>query len=241
MFWRIPARKKISQSCKSSFMDSSGLRRPFCGSAPGRRRNTIRLSRVPARNEIETLDFFLCDQLSRLSPGKELSTLCTGLIGCWTAGAFLDSGDLDNYRRCLGDRSQRLDEALSLLQSLEPAGVGARDIRECLLLQLRRAVSGGDETARLAVSVLEGYMDELSRNQLRSIARALDVVARRGGGGQRAHRRAEALPRYRFYRAQPGEYVIPDAFCIPNGKGFEIVFNDCFQPEIGINPYYWSC
>ena len=54
-----------------------------------------------------------------------------------------------------------LERALAVVQTLEPAGVGARSLSECLVLQLRRR----KEDSALALKIAEGYLDPLSKNR----------------------------------------------------------------------------
>ena len=64
-----------------------------------------------------------------------------------------------------------LEHALHAVQELEPAGIGARDVRECLILQLE--VMPGDNSLELAI--VSDYLDDLRRNRLPQIAKALNV------------------------------------------------------------------
>lgn len=64
-----------------------------------------------------------------------------------------------------------MEEALTLVQNLDPAGVGARSVQECLLLQLYR-IKGDTE---LEQQIVEGYLDDLGANRLPKIAKALNV------------------------------------------------------------------
>jgi RNA polymerase sigma-54 factor len=63
-----------------------------------------------------------------------------------------------------------LEEALGLVQALEPTGVGARDLRECLLLQLAAAEAAGEDVA-LARQLVVGFLREIEMNRLPLIVR----------------------------------------------------------------------
>lgn len=67
-----------------------------------------------------------------------------------------------------------LEECLGIIQRLEPAGVGARDLRECLLLQLRRKKSPPPYTD-IAISLLENYFAELTTKNFEKISRDMNI------------------------------------------------------------------
>ena len=64
-----------------------------------------------------------------------------------------------------------MERALHIVQGLEPAGIGARDLKECLLLQLKRQ-SGNDE---LAKKIIDGYLDALAKGRYNLISKELLV------------------------------------------------------------------
>lgn len=67
---------------------------------------------------------------------------------------------------------ERVEYVLQQLQTLEPLGIGARNLRECLLIQLQ-ALSEQEELHPLAYTVIDCYIEQLGHNQFREIARAL--------------------------------------------------------------------
>ncbi len=70
--------------------------------------------------------------------------------------------------------SKELEQILKTVQDLDPAGVGARDLRECLLLQLLRKEHITDNTF-LAKEILEDYFDEFTRKHYEKIKQALEI------------------------------------------------------------------
>ncbi len=79
--------------------------------------------------------------------------------------------DLDETADELGVDPDETEEALAAIQGLEPAGIGGRDLRESLQLQLKRAGKEGSIEYR----IVSGFMDEMARNDVKGIARALDL------------------------------------------------------------------
>ncbi len=63
---------------------------------------------------------------------------------------------------------RELRSALEILKSLEPAGIGAADLKECLILQLRR-----QKDSRLAVTLVKNYLEDLPKHRISAIAKEL--------------------------------------------------------------------
>ncbi len=68
---------------------------------------------------------------------------------------------------------EELTQVLSIIQEMDPPGVGARELKECLLLQLKRMTPGPSVT--LAMNVLENYFEEFSRKHYDKILRAMNI------------------------------------------------------------------
>jgi RNA polymerase sigma-54 factor len=70
--------------------------------------------------------------------------------------------------------TEKLEEVLRVIQDLDPPGVGARDLRECLLLQLERKDQSNKHVAN-ALQILSNYFEEFSRRHYEKIMARLDI------------------------------------------------------------------
>ncbi|MCA0243128.1 MAG: RNA polymerase factor sigma-54 [Proteobacteria bacterium] len=129
----------------------------------------------------------------------------------------------------------RLQMALRLLQSLEPAGVGARGLEECLVLQLRQTPPCRER--RLAITICEKYLELLARRDMRRLT-ALT------GGTEDQVRRAQALivqcepkPGRPFSDAE-SNIIVPDVIVQRAGRGLKVVLNPDVMPKLRINDLY---
>ena len=78
------------------------------------------------------------------------------------------------FKQCIETTLEELEEILTVIQGLEPAGVGARDVRECLLLQLRyETLNPNQEIAR---RILEECFEDLAKTHFDKILRKLDIT-----------------------------------------------------------------
>ena len=139
------------------------------------------------------------------------------------------------------DDALELDEiaaVLKLVQALEPAGVGARDLKECLLLQFRQLPADTPLLA-LAQRVTEEYLDALGAREYAMIMRRLKV-------DQETLKQAIALiqslnPRPGSqYGDEPAEYLVPDVFVRKSRGRWKVELNPDSVPHVRINPYYAS-
>ena len=106
------------------------------------------------------LQDYLSSQLFLESLSTEQEKICLFIIGCLDENGFLSRSLLEisddilfEYNQNIGETE--LIEQLRCIQSLEPTGVGARNLKECLLLQL--AQKKKTETQELAIKVLEDH------------------------------------------------------------------------------------
>ena len=118
----------------------------------------------------KTLGEDLLDQV-RMSDATEKERTLAELI----VGNIGDSGYLRTPLEELADMSnvpvKDLRKALKLVQTFDPPGVGARDLRECLLIQLRR----DEKQDTLAYKIVDKYLDQIARNRIPQVSRALRV------------------------------------------------------------------
>ncbi|UDQ97485.1 RNA polymerase factor sigma-54 [Lentisphaerota bacterium WC36G] len=117
-----------------------------------------------------SLDESLTSQLNYFNLTPEVFENCTQIIAALDDDGYLRSHIADLAMVTMIEVS-KLEEALSIVQKLEPVGVGARDLRERLLLQLETQ----GEKKSLCYQLVDQYMDKLGSNQLPFIARKLKI------------------------------------------------------------------
>jgi RNA polymerase sigma-54 factor len=98
------------------------------------------------------------------------------LLGCLDDHGFVDA-DVDDVAAALRVARERVVAVLRTIQETGPPGVGARDVRECLLIQLARA-AGDARQRELAREIVEHNLDALGRGRYGRIAQELEVERR---------------------------------------------------------------
>jgi RNA polymerase sigma-54 factor len=126
--------------------------------------------------------------------------------------------------------------ALKLVQSLEPAGVGARDLRECLLCQLPAPTDCSEEQA-LAREVISGHLQHLARRDLARLERWLNVSNDQIRKVCQLIRRLDPHPGWRFGRPDT-RYIVPDVIVRKVKGKWVTAINPAVLPRICVNRRY---
>ncbi len=124
--------------------------------------------------EPELLSDHLSQQLSMATNDPNVIIAGDELIGNIDDEGFLKAS-LEEISSTTAISYDKVQEALHLLQTFDPVGVGARDLRECLMIQIDRLGKGEDVEA----AVVNHHLAELGRKKYQEIARALKVSTER--------------------------------------------------------------
>jgi RNA polymerase sigma-54 factor len=145
--------------------------------------------------------------------------------------AGLAGDDLEEFE----ELQQRFAMALSLLHNMEPAGVGARDLAECLSLQLLD--ERNTEETRAAMAICKQPMELLAKRDVKRLAVAIGqsealVKAAIGLIG-----RLDPKPGRRFVNLERN-LVVPDVLVLKAGKGFKVTLNGDVMPRLRVHDIY---
>ena len=183
--------------------------------------------------ELDSLSSFLCDQLERKRLSKPLLALSKYLAEMVDEDGYLAQEDLDGLTEMKIPQAM-VDQALDLLQSLEPAGVGARDLSECLVLQLSRQ----KKAVPYAMDIAARFLTELSRKHYGPISKALGITVPEIQAAEKAIAALEPHPGRAFQPAEPTVYARPDVFIVELEGELRVMLNEYYLPRISINGYY---
>ena len=126
-----------------------------------------------------------------------------------------------------------VERALTLVQSFDPIGVAARDLQECLLLQLRHLGMGGSPAERIVTD----HMRLLQNHQIPELARKLGTSIDDLKEHVELIRHLDPKPGSRYNPSQ-SQYVIPDVYVAKVEEQFIAVLNEEGLPQLRISPVY---
>ena len=181
----------------------------------------------------ETLPQFIGRQLDRLPIDRDTARAVGLLAACLDGDGYLRL-ELDELARDTGVPQSRLEAALTVLWSLEPAGVGARNLSQCLALQLERAGVDGP-----ALSIVRAHLEDLGRRHYRLIADRLKISMDEVLAAEKAIRELDPRPGAVFEQPSQTPYIYPDVFVKEeNGHFVAHTRGDGERPAFQINSYY---
>lgn len=183
--------------------------------------------------ETESLEAFLCDQLDRRRLPKPLLALGRYIAEMVDEDGWLTQEDLDSLLD-LKIPQALIDQALATVQSLDPAGVGARSLSECLLLQLARR----DSVSPAVLDIVARFLPELSRKHYGPISRELNLTVEEIQAAEAVIASLEPHPGRAFQPAEPAVYVRPDIFIVELDGELKAMLNEYYLPRVSISDYY---
>jgi len=169
-----------------------------------------------------------------------LSTSDQSLVkgGEWIIGNIDDDGylraDIPELAQQSGLLITVLERSLALIQSFDPMGIGARDLRECLLIQVKQL----DLENTLVEKIILDHLPDLEKRRYPNIAKALNVTTQEiMEASQIIIHELEPKPG-RPYLPSDTNYVVPDVYVVKVEDRYVIQLNDEGLPRVRINPYY---
>ena len=200
---------------------------PWTADAQARRQHFF-----DSQTKAPTLQQHLLDQMS----GSEMSSQERGI-------ALVIIGNIDDqgYLRATtaevaaqaGCLEENVERVLEIVQGFDPAGVAARNLSECLFIQLRR--SGRQYS--LESRIVQHYLEELSRRKLPEIARLCHVSLSDVQNAAESIARLEPRPG-RPFSAEDEQSILPDVIVERDGDDYTVSLNDDEIPSLRIGDRY---
>ncbi len=179
-----------------------------------------------------TLQEHLAFQLQLSSADQATFQAAEYLIGNLDSCGYLQ-GTAAEHARFLGMKVEEVEEALRLVQSFEPAGVGARGLRECLLLQLRER----ENVPPLVERIVDRHLEDMASGSCREAAHKLGVTQKEIQGAMDYIRTLNPKPGANLSSGEEIRYVVPDVI-VENVEGSYVILVNDNVPHLMINPYY---
>lgn len=200
---------------------------PWTADAQARRQHFF-----DSQTKAPTLQQHLLDQMN----GSEISSQNRGI-------ALVIIGNIDDqgYLRATvaemasqaGGLEEEVEKVIEMVQGFDPAGVAARDLSECLFIQLRR--SGRQYS--LESRIVQHYLEELSRRKLPEIARLCHVSLADVQNAAESIARLEPRPG-RPFSAEDEQTILPDVIVERDGDDYVVSLNDDEIPSLRIGDRY---
>ena len=197
---------------------------------------------IPHKVETSFMEIML-QQLGLLKLNEKQTKIAEQLVGSLDDDGYLrreTSAIIDDlaFRQNVDTDETEIEQIILQIQHFDPAGVGARNLQECLLLQLERK-KGGGKIIDLSIKVLEKYFEEFTKKHYEKIQRALNLSD---------EQLREVITQIVKLNPKPGgtagdagkntNYVIPDFFIANNAGKLELTLNSKNAPDLRISEGY---
>ncbi len=180
----------------------------------------------------ETLQQNLMGQLNQTALKANERTAAELIIGNIDDNGFLQSPP-EEMTLNSGIPKEEFEKMLALIQSFYPPGVGARDLGECLLIQLKRE----EKESSLEYKIVSEYMEDLGKRRFPEIARRMGISV------EEVQKAADNISRLnprpgQIFAAAPQNYVLPDVTVEKVDGEYQIILNSEQIPHLRISNTY---
>ena len=184
-----------------------------------------------------SLQEFLEQQVRMATDDPAIQRAADFLIGCMDEDGYVRISP-EEASVLTGLGRERIDIAMRMIQTLEPTGVGARSLGECLSIQLESMGLGASVAARLVQSCLP----DLARQDVRKISVALGTTVVEVKKAAALIRKLDPRPGLGVSSQNAPPYIVPDATIKDVGSGaihkYVIVMNESASPRLRLNAQY---
>lgn len=169
--------------------------------------------------------------LAGLSP--EEKTVGEFIIGNIDANGYLECS-LAEATVVSGADSVLAGKVLAVIQGFDPPGVGARDLRECLLIQCENLSLG----QTILPEIISSHLKDLADGRLNKVAEALGVPVKEVQQAADRLRYLDPKPGRNFSHADNTRYIVPDVVVERVNGEYVVLVNDLATPRLGVSPMY---
>jgi len=180
----------------------------------------------------ETLQQHLFEQVQSSDLSASDRQLAELIIGNIDDAGFLTTGP-EEIAQNTGMELEDLQRVLEFVQTFHPVGVGSRDLRECLLIQLKRI---GKEQS-LEYRIVDRHIDDLGKRRFPEIARRLGTTAEQVQRAANFIATLDPKPG-QIFTPDPNNYVLPDVNVEKVGGDYQITLNGEQIPHLRISNTY---
>lgn len=200
---------------------------------------------VPISNE-ESFQDILIQQLGFRNLDERKYKIGTYIIGNLDDSGYLSrpiTGIVDDllFTQNIDVNEEEVIEVLHIIQEFDPAGVGATDLQECLLIQLRRLQEDNEDEDvdyTLPIIIIEQYFNEFTKKHYDKIVKKSGISERQFRAAMKEILKLNPKPGGTIGGSQRSNYVIPDFTIVNNCGKLELTLNSRNTPELHVNKDY---
>ena len=181
-----------------------------------------------------TLKDYLRDQVMYSKLSKLQQYICNYIIDNVDSRGYLGECIVNDICKELGISYELAEGCLKIIQGLEPAGIGARHLSECLILQLKRKGIHNE----VLENIIENYLYEISKGRYQQLGKILNIQPRQVQEYEDMIKELEPKPSRGFFTGEEIGYIIPDVYIRKLDEDYIVLMNESLLPRLTVNNTY---
>lgn len=180
----------------------------------------------------ESMQEYLMNQLRLTDPGEKEFRIGEAIIGSINEAGYLTThlADIAMAELC---SMEEAEAGLKLIQSFDPPGIGARDLKECLILQ----IPPDHPEPELLKTLITNHLDDVGKKDLRKICTAMELEEKMVLALIDDLRKMNPYPGGSAISSEP-QFIYPEAEIVPDGDGFKVLALEREIPQLRISQQY---
>jgi len=180
----------------------------------------------------ESLSEHLLWQFLMTSPSRKNINIGSLIIGNLNRDGYLEIS-VEEIARMSDSDTKKVEKVLSLLQTFDPVGICARNLKECLLLQTKHLKI--DDT--LVTNIITDHLGNLEKRNYKAICKALKTSIENVIAAVDIIQKLEPKPGREFSDENP-QYITPDIYVHKLENDFVVMLNDDGMPKLRVSSFY---
>ncbi|EDS78668.1 RNA polymerase sigma-54 factor [Clostridium botulinum C str. Eklund] len=181
----------------------------------------------------KSLKEYLKEQILVQNNKKSIKKACEYIVENIDERGYLNV-DLVDVEKEINISKKCAEEALKIVQSLEPYGVGARDLKECLKIQLNIKKIYNEDI----IKIIDNYLPLIADNKYNVIAKKLNITVKLAQSCGDIIKSLEPKPSRGFFTGEETNYIVPEAYIKKINNKYYVIMNNENIPTLNINKVY---
>lgn len=141
---------------------------------------------------------------------------------------------VDEIAEAMGVSEDKVNEALDIIHGFDPAGVGARNLAECLSIQLRTKNKLTPEMDK----IINEHLEDIANNRMSAVAKDMGMSVQQVQDMADVIRNLEPKPGRQFASEMETKYIVPDVIVEKIDGEYIVIVNESSTPHLMISSYY---
>lgn len=182
----------------------------------------------------KTLKEFLYEQMGEIDLTTEMKKVISYMIECLDERGYLNE-DVSYIAKVLNIKVDIVQKSLEVLQGFDPVGIAAKDIKQCLKLQVKDLQFINEKERKHIYKIIDNYILDVAEGKLEELSSKMKIEEDEVKRYIDIIKKLEPKPSRGFYIGDEIKYIIPDAEIKKENGQYIVLMNNEILPKISIN------